>query len=120
MRPDERLEAVLERGEPYPFVSIVMPHYRVPEGWANEAVRSALEQNYPRERLEVIVVDDSSGDVSHLKRIPGIRLVELEKNSGPSIARNAGVSAAEGKYVFFADADDRIHPRSGQGVRSRC
>lgn len=93
-----------------PYVSVVMPHYRVRDEWALTAVRAALDQNYPRERLEVIVVDDASGDIRHLKSIPGIRLVELETNAGASVARNHGVSVSEGQYLFFADADDRIHP----------
>lgn len=111
MYPTETLESVLGRADdPTPPVSIIIPHYNVPKEWAHEAIASAINQNYPKGKLEVIVIDDRSDDIRHLRTIPGIRLIELEKNSGPSIARNRGVSIAEGEYIFFADADDRIHP----------
>ena len=61
--------------------------------------------------FEIIVVDDGSNDNTvaiceeYAKREPKLRLLE-KRNGGVSSARNAGLEAARGKYVYFADADD--------------
>ena len=41
-----------------------------------------------------------------------LKILSLSKNSGPSIARNKGLSKAQGKYIFFLDADDSIEPET--------
>jgi GT2 family glycosyltransferase len=62
---------------------------------------------FPRERFEVVVVDDGS-------RVPvasgdGWRLVRLE-GRGPAAARNAGARAARGRWLAFTDDDCRPRP----------
>lgn len=56
--------------------------------------------------VEVIVVDDYSGeDLSgYVDEFP-LRYFRLEKNMGPSHARNFGISKARGGIVFFIDSD---------------
>jgi glycosyltransferase involved in cell wall biosynthesis len=47
--------------------------------------------------LEIIVVNDASTDkTSHIARHYGVKLVTLEKNSGPGVARNIGSERASG------------------------
>jgi succinoglycan biosynthesis protein ExoO len=64
--------------------------------------------------LEVIVVDDASTDdtisvvSSFAERDDRVRLIRLEKNAGPSAARNAGLSAATGSWVAVLDCDDKF------------
>jgi glycosyltransferase involved in cell wall biosynthesis len=62
---------------------------------------------------EIIVVDDGSDDWNESRQIvasyPGciaVRFIHLERNQGPSTARNAGISVAKGRYLAFLDADD--------------
>lgn len=62
---------------------------------------------------EVITVDDGSSDDTFdiLKKAEaddGRIKVITQKNSGQSAARNAGLSAARGEYIYFADADDAV------------
>lgn len=60
---------------------------------------------------EVIVVDDGSvDDTAEQAGVLGARVVRLESPSGPSRARNAGVTAARGDLLCFVDADVVLHP----------
>ena len=65
-------------------------------------------------RVEVIVVDNGSvdGSVDEFRKTPGIKLIELGKNAGPCIARNVGIKAALGEFVFFLDSDAVLSKRA--------
>ncbi|HUW88540.1 MAG TPA: glycosyltransferase family A protein [Candidatus Paceibacterota bacterium] len=87
------------------LVSIVIPNYNGAL-FLEDAVSSALEQDYPNK--EIIVVDDGSSDNSvELLKAFSQEIVLIEtKNRGASAARNAGILAARGEYVAFLDSDD--------------
>jgi glycosyltransferase involved in cell wall biosynthesis len=93
-------------------VSIVMPVFNAARFFA-ASVGSVIEQSM--EDWELILVDDESSDESpHLCReyadtFPNIHFIS-QKNAGPAAARNAGVRLAQGDFLFFLDADDRIPP----------
>ncbi len=92
-------------------VSVVIPCYNA-EAFAAEAVESALAQKGGV--LEVIAVDDGSGDgtlevLRHYENTAGIRVI-TGPNAGGSAARNRGLRAAGGDYIQFLDADDVILP----------
>jgi len=64
---------------------------------------------------EVIVVNDgSTEDLSAVRSAMGSRLplvwLDLPGNSGPAVARNAGIEAARGDIILFTDADCRPEP----------
>lgn len=93
-----------------PLVSIVVPIYNMGE-MLRTAVKYILAQTY--ENIEIILVDDGSTDdtadictelAADDKRIRYIR----QENTGSGPARNKGIDAALGKYVYFADADDKM------------
>jgi len=98
-----------------PLVSIIIPAYNGEE-YIAETIDSCFCQTYPR--LEVIVVDDGSTDetrkiIEPLINSGKIRYV-YQKNQGPSVARNAGIRLAAGKYIQFLDADDLLLPEKIQ------
>lgn len=95
-----------------PLVSIIVPVYNV-ERYLDECLDSIRNQTY--ERLEIIVVEDCSTDGSKTKlephlADPRVRLIQHERNSGLSAARNTGIEVANGEYVLFVDSDDAIAP----------
>lgn len=99
-----------------PLVSVVLPLFRVanrPKLLA-QAISSVVEQEYPD--VELVVVDDGSGDGSFelaadlCRELPIPATVFSKTNGGQSAARNFGVSQARGEWVAFLDQDDVYHP----------
>lgn len=92
-----------------PLVSIIMPSYNS-EKYLSESIESVLNQSFSN--FEMIIIDDCSADnsvsvINYYSKIDSrIRLVELFKNSGAAVSRNAGISIAQGRYICFLDSDD--------------
>ncbi|WP_022851236.1 glycosyltransferase family 2 protein [Limisalsivibrio acetivorans] len=87
-------------------VSTVIPVYNRPLH-IRDAVETVLAQHYKDN--EIIVVDDASdaGVYRSLKPyLPLLRYIRLDRNSGVSAARNAGIVEANGEYIAFLDSDD--------------
>lgn len=92
------------------MVSIVIPIYNV-EKYIHECVDSVINQTY--KDLEIILVDDGSPDNcgkicdEYAKKDSRIKVIHKE-NGGLSDARNAGMEASTGEYIYFLDSDDYI------------
>ena len=92
-----------------PLISCIVPVFDG-ELYLREALDSILAQTY--RPLETIVVDDGSTDgtadvvASYRDRLRYVR----QTNAGPGVARNHGLSLAQGEFVAFLDADDMWHP----------
>jgi len=95
-----------------PLVSVVIPTHRRPL-LVKRAVQSALAQTLSR--IEVIVVIDGPDETARaaLAAIDDSRLsvIELPTNQGCCAARNAGVVAAQAKWVAHLDDDDEWMPQ---------
>ena len=93
-----------------PLVSVIIPCYNQGH-FLGEAIRSTLDQTYPR--VEIIVVDDGSDDRTPevARSYSGVRYVRQD-NQGVSAARNAGFTLSRGEYVVFLDSDDRLRPEA--------
>lgn len=94
-------------------ISVIIPVYNA-ERYIEQCLWSVTGQTYGS--LEIIAVDDGSADDSaavcgRIAETDGRIRVLRQKNSGVSAARNLGLNAATGEYVFFLDSDDAIHPR---------
>lgn len=94
------------------FLSIVIPCYNA-EKYIGECLDSCVNQNFDASDYEIICVNDGSTDSSkqiiqeRQKQSNLIKLIDQE-NSGVSSARNTGIEAASGDYIWFVDADDFI------------
>jgi glycosyltransferase involved in cell wall biosynthesis len=93
-----------------PQISVIIPHLNQPEH-LRRCLASLAAQNYPRERFEVIAVDNGSAEppTAALDELPGVRL-EQEPTPGPGPARNRGVALARGEILAFIDADCTADP----------
>ena len=93
-------------------VSIIVPVYNM-EKYLDECLKSVENQTY--KNLEIICVNDGSTDGSlkvfenHAEKDDRIVIINQE-NQGVSEARNNGIKAATGKYVYFLDSDDILFP----------
>jgi glycosyltransferase involved in cell wall biosynthesis len=92
-------------------ISIIIPVYNG-ERFIQRAIRSIVDQNFPRKQFEIIVVDDGSTDntsdiIQPFKDTIGI--MRHEKNMGLAASRNTGIKAARGQYIVNLDADDYLH-----------
>lgn len=97
------------------LVSIILPIYNV-EPYIEECLQSVANQTMT-EGVECIVVDDCGTDQSmqiverFVKGYDGsilFRILHHDHNRGLSAARNTGIRAARGEYIYFLDSDDRI------------
>jgi glycosyltransferase involved in cell wall biosynthesis len=95
-----------------PKFSIIIPCYNSQKTIAN-SIDSVISQNYTN--FDIIVVNDGSIDntkdiiLSYCDRFPNVTLIS-KGNSGVSTARNRGLDAATGDYIFFMDSDDALDP----------
>jgi hyaluronan synthase len=93
-----------------PTLSVVVP-VRNEEQHIARTIRQALESDYPRDRLQVIAVDDCSTDRTLAvmnearQRYPELVVLGLEKQAGKRHALAAGVGLATGQIIVFIDSD---------------
>ena len=79
--------------------------------YLHKCIKSILSQKL--QEFELILVDDGSKDESgaicdeYARRDVRVKVIH-KKNEGVSIARNTGISMAEGEYIGFVDSDDWI------------
>jgi glycosyltransferase involved in cell wall biosynthesis len=92
-------------------VSVVIPVYNGGED-LRKCMQAISESSYRAH--ECILVDDASTDgmADEVAEAHGARVIHLKKQSGPGVARNAGVNEATGDVIFFVDADVLLHPDS--------
>lgn len=89
--------------------TIIVPTFERPE-----ALKGCLESlaalDYPRDKFEVIVVDDGGSQELQIPAgLPQFRLLR-QQNQGPGAARNFGARHAAGRWLAFTDDDCRPHP----------
>ncbi|HEX9109337.1 MAG TPA: glycosyltransferase family 2 protein [Longimicrobiales bacterium] len=93
-----------------PHLTVIVP-VKGGERVLAETLPSLVASDLPRERWELIVVDDGSTDATSLvaARYADV-VVRLAGNShGPSYARNRGAEVSRGDVLVFLDADVRVH-----------
>jgi hypothetical protein len=92
-----------------PLVSVIMPVFNA-SATLHKAAQSILEQTW--QNLELILVDDCSQDsslqIAHdLQRQDSrVKVLALNTNGGPYVAKNIGLTDAKGQYLTVHDADD--------------
>ena len=101
--------------------SVIIPVYNV-EQYLRDCLDSVLAQTFGE--WEAICVDDGSTDGSaailkeYAARDARIRVI-AQRNADTAAARNAGLKAAKGDYIFFLDSDDWIESKVLQTLNSQ-
>lgn len=96
-----------------PLVTIVIPVYKV-EKFIVRCLQSVVNQLY--KNIECILVNDVTPDASmkiaeefiSKNQDFNFQIINQPFNQGLSMARNAGMDLAKGKYIYFLDSDDEI------------
>lgn len=96
-------------------VSIIIPVYNV-EPYVERCLKSVMAQTY-QDSIECLIVDDCGTDksmevvekvVNEYQGPIDFIILHHDHNRGLSAARNTGMDAATGDYLFFLDSDDEI------------
>lgn len=93
------------------LISIIIPYFNS-DAYIGDVLEDLLHQDISTDKYEIIVVDDGLKENidslrSYCAQYSCIRYI-LIKHAGLSTARNIGLEAALGEYVFFCDSDDRV------------
>ncbi len=98
----------------YPTVSIVMPAHNE-EKYIKKAIESLLNCDYPKEKMEIIVVDDGSTDrtyeIATSFKDERLKVYRIKKG-GKGKALNYGIRKARGEFIATMDADSYIMPKT--------
>ena len=97
-----------------PFLTVVIPAYNE-GGMVKKSILSCVAANYPRDRLEIIAVDDGSKDETwrYIDEMASahpdlIRAIRFPRNRGKRAALAAGFESAKGDVVVTLDSDSAI------------
>lgn len=105
------------RGDITPPVSFVVAAYNEQQRIEGK-IKNILEQDYPKEKLEIIIASDSSTDrtdeIVSSYRTAGVRLVRAPERKGKENAQKFAVDAASGGIIIFSDVATKLDP---DGVR---
>ena len=100
-----------------PKISIIIPIYNV-EKYLRECLDSCINQTL--KDIEIVCIDDASPDNSikiieeYQAKDSRIKIFRHEINKNLGAARNTGLQAATGEYVWFVDSDDYIDTKACQ------
>ncbi len=98
-----------------PAITVLVPA-RDAEGTLAALLQDLHAQRFPRERMDVLVVDDHSTDNTAaiargmMRQWPGLRVIALEGAEGKKAAITEGVRHATGELILITDADARCGP----------
>ncbi|RLG12743.1 hypothetical protein DRN73_01710 [Candidatus Pacearchaeota archaeon] len=98
-------------------VTVIIPAYNESKS-IEKTIESALASDYPKEKMEIIVVDDGSKDNTYelarkFTKSKKFRVrVYTKKNGGKGSALNFGIKKSHNEIIFTMDADSFIQPRT--------
>jgi glycosyltransferase involved in cell wall biosynthesis len=94
---------------PQPKVSVIIPTFNYAH-YIGDAINSIFNQSYPKQLIEIIIVDDGSTDDTQQVLRPWIESGEVsyyyQQNEGKASATSKAIEKSNGKYIFNLDADD--------------
>ena len=118
---DGELKPEVEWLDTWPSLTLVIPAYNE-EDSIGMTIESCLSVDYPKDKMEVIVVDDGSSDRTEERAREyednEIVTVISQENQGKGGALNTGLEEASGEFMACVDADSRIMDDSLKNIVS--
>ncbi len=100
-------EKIIDKNE-LPFVTVIVPAWNEEKG-IGPTIESLKELTYPRDKLEILVVDDGSTDktyeIASKYEDDLVKVFKKEENGGKFTALNYGIGRAKGEIIISSDAD---------------
>ncbi len=98
----------------YPTVSIIVPAYNEERNISN-TLNSLVNLDYPKDKLEILVIDDGSTDntlniAKRFEKKYSFIKVYHKKNGGKASALNFGIRIAKGNFIVTMDSDSIVPP----------
>lgn len=93
----------------YPLVSVIVPIYNA-EAVLPTLLDSLSQLDYPKDRLEILLVNNNSSDRTAELLAATPYTIILETIPGAGTARNAGIRRATGEFLAFTDSDCVVDP----------
>lgn len=106
-------------------LSIILPCYNVSK-YISRCLDTILAIGLSKNEYEILCVDDCSTDNTpdiirdYQKQYPNLRLIQHTENKASGGARNTGLRAAKGEYVWYVDPDDMIYPEHVSALVELC
>lgn len=98
-----------------PYVSVILPVHNEARR-VEEKLRNLLALDYPREKLQILVIGDGCTDDSLERAVraggSSVKAIPLAQRQGKAAALNAGLEHATGEIVVFTDAGIMLEPHS--------
>ena len=95
-------------GDSEPTVTLVISAFNEAEV-ISEKIRNSIELDYPRSKLQVMVVsdasDDGTDDIARSFAADGVVLLRMDERGGKTVGLNAAAEAASGEILVFSDAN---------------
>lgn len=107
---DQSDRSTYEPSPPFPSITVLVPAYNE-AGYIGRTIRALLDADYPREKVEIVVIDDGSTDGTYAEareyESETVSVVQKE-NGGKYSALNYGLLFASGEIVVTVDADSLV------------
>ncbi|MCX7922677.1 MAG: putative glycosyltransferase, exosortase G system-associated [Clostridia bacterium] len=113
-----------ESADYYPRVSVLIPVYNS-QNTLDMCLQSIVEQDYPKDNIEVFLIDNGSKDGSYnifidfQEKHPDLKLWWYNSEQGKSKALNKGIFSSSGKYVINIDSDGCLDKNAIKNVVKR-
>ena len=112
---DTKREREFFTDDELPKVSVIIPAYNE-EKTIQLTIDSILKSDYPKNKLDILIVDDGSSDKTYEKALEyknkGVRIFKQEVNGGKGKALNRGIKESKGDFIFTMDADTTVDKKS--------
>lgn len=98
------------------LITVLIPAYNE-ENSIESTINHVMQSDYPKNKLEVIVINDGSSDSTSkivkqlIKKYPRLKLINKE-NSGKADSLNLGIKKAKGELIAVVDSDSFPSPNS--------
>jgi cellulose synthase/poly-beta-1,6-N-acetylglucosamine synthase-like glycosyltransferase len=109
--------AASTRDEEWPRLTLLIAAYNE-ESVIEQRVRNALEMDYPRDRLEIVIgldgCRDGTAEIVHRFGQEGVRLLDFDERRGKASVLNSAMNRVEGEIVLMSDANTEVDPQAAR------